>query len=178
MYDPWFTVLRMENTVHIYGLYDPRNPTVIKYVGQTDNIERRLVSHAARIKGNSNREQWIASMRKDGILPCLTILQTVPQADAASAEIAWIKSFPAKQLTNQRNATFVDRFKEPSTAKPSPLNQALDTKAKDLIISTLIANRWKIAPASKALGISRPTLYDRLTKLGIVKYHSRPSVQS
>jgi two-component system NtrC family response regulator len=57
-----------------------------------------------------------------------------------------------------------------STAHPSQtLKDARETAERDVVLTALQRNRWKIAPAAAELEISRPTLYELMDKLAIQK---------
>jgi predicted GIY-YIG superfamily endonuclease len=53
--------------VFIYGLLCPIKNT-IDYVGQTNNLEKRLISHLSD-KHKSMKNNWIKSLRKKGLKP-------------------------------------------------------------------------------------------------------------
>ncbi len=154
------------NQITIYGLYDPRFPDVIRYVGQTRNLEQRIVSHALTRK-TDKRSLWIQAMRKDGVLPCAKVLAVVPESQANEAERSAIDSFPAGSLTNEGHSPF--RRPNLSNVKQSALRSRINSIAKDSVIEALASNKWKIQPAAKALGIARPTLYDLISRLQITR---------
>ena len=52
---------------------------------------------------------------------------------------------------------------------PTNLKDARENLERDMIQSALRKHSGKIAPAATELGISRPTLYDLMEKLGIAK---------
>ena len=60
---------------------------------------------------------------------------------------------------------------ESPTAAPSGLNlkEAREAVERDVIQRALRKNSGKIAPAAADLGISRPTLYELMDKLGIAR---------
>lgn len=87
--------------IYIYGLSDPRND-IIRYVGKTSNVERRLRAHLKR-SGCKYCYAWLTKMNNDGISPSVTILETLSDNDDwASAEKKWIKHFKEQgnKLTN------------------------------------------------------------------------------
>jgi two-component system NtrC family response regulator len=54
-------------------------------------------------------------------------------------------------------------------APAATLKEARETVEREIIRQTLQKHSWKIAPAAAALGVSRPTLYELMEKLGIAK---------
>jgi len=52
---------------------------------------------------------------------------------------------------------------------PATLKEARQTTEREMIREVLHKHSWKIAPAAAELGVSRPTLYERMEKLGIAK---------
>lgn len=88
----------------IYSLSDSESPDIIRYVGQTSNLKRRLNDHK-----NPNRDcyshtsNWIRSVLKSGRDIKCSVLSLVFSRDLAiSLEIAYIKEFREKgfDLTN------------------------------------------------------------------------------
>lgn len=156
-------------TIYIYGLSDPRSPKLIRYIGQTADWMFRQLQHCAN-RGSAcktSKGQWIASMRKDGFLPCLTVLEECQECDANEREQYWSSRFPREQLTNDvfsvcRRIRFRDKQKADGMMKTA--EQAL---RKERIEQALIKHRWKILPAARELGMSRPTVYDSMERLGI-----------
>ena len=51
------------------------------------------------------------------------------------------------------------------------LREAREALEKDLVQRALARNKYKISRAAADLGISRPTLYELMAKLGIGKEH-------
>ena len=54
-------------------------------------------------------------------------------------------------------------------AHPATLKEARKTLEQEIIRQALQKHSWKIAPAAAELGVSRPTLYELMEKLGIAK---------
>jgi len=67
-------------TTYIYGLYDPRYPEEMRYIGKADDTKKRLTQHIrgskplnfVRFKG-----EWIRFLIDDNIKPEVKILETV-----------------------------------------------------------------------------------------------------
>ena len=65
----------MSPLVYIYALRDPRN-SYIRYVGKTNNLNRRFNSHIQRAKtSTTHSSRWIYSLIKLGIKPIIDILE-------------------------------------------------------------------------------------------------------
>ena len=65
-----------------YGLGDPRNPGVIRYVGKTNAPRVRHIEHCTDA-GATDKCAWVETLRIDGILPQMIILAEC-QNDAAA----------------------------------------------------------------------------------------------
>ncbi len=81
----------------IYGLYDPRKETEIRYVGYTGKrIERRLIEHISEAKNSTiinHRYNWLRSLSKAGIKPSIIILEEVSKENWKEREQFWIAKF-------------------------------------------------------------------------------------
>ena len=61
----------------------------------------------------------------------------------------------------------------------SPLANSTNQLHQQIIIAALTKTHGKIAPAAKILGISRPTLYSKISQLGIMmKPENQSKIQS
>lgn len=74
----------MSKTTYIYGLYDPRRPEEIRYVGKADNISKRLRQHINDSKKLDNiigkplsKELWIRSLLNLNIEPEVKIIEEI-----------------------------------------------------------------------------------------------------
>lgn len=80
------------NKVKIYTLSNPIT-NEIKYIGQTrKSLEERLRNHL-KSKEKVYRVHWINSLKKDGIVPKIDLLEEVDEKDASMTEIFWISMF-------------------------------------------------------------------------------------
>lgn len=83
----YFGVKRIMN--FIYVLIDPRNNQV-RYVGKTDNPERRLAAHLIE-KYKSHKTNWIQGLIANGLKPILTIIEEIPEGQSwEDRECYWI----------------------------------------------------------------------------------------
>lgn len=92
----------MNRKAYIYALYDPRLPEVPRYVGRTVcQPQRRLADHMTEV-GTSHKNNWIAKLASEGILPVIKILEETIQELSYDLEIQWIASLKSKgfRLTN------------------------------------------------------------------------------
>lgn len=77
---------------YIYGLLDPRDDQ-IRYVGKTDNLERRYQMHL-RDKYHCYRVYWIQSLREAGLLPTMKVIEEVsPEQDWGDRERYWVQYY-------------------------------------------------------------------------------------
>lgn len=79
---------RMDGPRFIYGLLDAQG--VIRYVGQTGNLKKRLSYHwngREKLTRQVKLQAWLLSL---DARPGITVLQEVAAAEANAAERAWI----------------------------------------------------------------------------------------
>lgn len=84
----------------IYALHDPRNGRV-RYVGMSAHPARRLIEHRkpSRLVAKTHKNTWIKSLLRLGLVPTLSILETVQTDHWQDAERRWILAF-GPSLTN------------------------------------------------------------------------------
>jgi hypothetical protein len=171
----------------IYGLVDPRIPTVIRYVGRTKTPIVRHLQHCSEIDFTP-KGKWVESMRQVGVMPQMVILERdVSQFDASDREKHWIKEC-GKSVTlvnfyqSRRSLESEDSIPDPPVATPYKpvvippmpvpsvtLESAVADTERQAILRELTLNSWNVAKTAKQLGVSRPTLYDKLHRYGIQK---------
>lgn len=79
--------------VYIYALVDP-DTNEVRYVGATDNIERRMREHLApNIKKSRKKAEWIIELKAEGKQPNLSILEVCPEENAVPCECKWIARY-------------------------------------------------------------------------------------
>jgi len=81
----------MKGKVYIYALKDPIHNS-IRYIGQTTRPAFRLTNHLSD-KSGSKKCIWISSLKADGLLPILDILEECSRAEANAREIFHIQSW-------------------------------------------------------------------------------------
>lgn len=87
----------MANKCIVYGLVDPREPDVVRYVGATSKpLKVRLSGHCSHASNNLLRK-WMARLSKAGIKPLIVPIEECEESDAARIEARWIGNF---RLTN------------------------------------------------------------------------------
>ena len=89
-------------TVFIYALRDPRDGSV-RYVGKTDNLERRVRHHIGTRREKNARGAWLRELHAVGLAPVAVVLQEVPQERWQHAERRWIRRL-AKRVSRLLNA--------------------------------------------------------------------------
>jgi predicted GIY-YIG superfamily endonuclease len=76
--------------VYIYALIDPDTDEV-RYIGATDNIQRRMREHLApSLKKSRKKAEWIIELKAEGKQPNLSILESCTEEDAVPVERKWI----------------------------------------------------------------------------------------
>ncbi|WP_232090684.1 helix-turn-helix domain-containing protein [Billgrantia diversa] len=61
-------------------------------------------------------------------------------------------------------------------SESSTLPTAARTPQQDLLYVALVRHQWNISAAARDLGLSRPTIYRRMKRLGIVPPNQQPAV--
>lgn len=96
----------------IYALIDPREPDVIRYVGQTQKtLDQRLKEHLRLcvLKAHTHKNHWLLKVIADGRVPLIRCIETCETREQANvAERAWI-NFGREQawpLTNQTDGGY------------------------------------------------------------------------
>lgn len=93
-------------TVYIYGLFDPRLPDNIRYIGKTYQLKIRIWTH---IKSASNKNEqktyrinWIKKLAKENIQPDFKILEECNMYNWEERESYWIAKLKSEghKLTN------------------------------------------------------------------------------
>lgn len=130
-------------TVQIYGLFDPRHPDVIRYIGKTKEIKKRLRSHLVEAKrnGGTYKRNWIRSLLADGITPFTCVLTEVPINTWTETERMYISKFK-ETLTN---ATCGGEGHEPSEETKRKISAALKGRIQlpEIIQKRANSNRGK-----------------------------------
>jgi len=88
--------------VHIYGLFDPRDPKKIRYVGKTNHdLGFRLQGHIYEAEDgiNTYKNNWIRKLLRQDIQPEIILIESVKEQIWPEKERFWIK-FYKKDLTN------------------------------------------------------------------------------
>lgn len=94
------------NTSFIYGLYDPRDPEIVRYIGKANDARGRLRLHIAEALKSSRRKtyklDWIRSLLRCGVEPRLRIIESTTNKTWRERERYWIKEFRERNhpLTN------------------------------------------------------------------------------
>lgn len=70
-----------KETTFIYTLVDPRDKNNIRYIGKTNNPNKRLLEHIkeALSDKHSKKINWIKKLLREGVAPLLEILDEVPR---------------------------------------------------------------------------------------------------
>lgn len=82
---------------YIYGLYDPRIPDVIWYVGKTNNPRTRL-QYYRKDSSTTPVYRWFRRLQSEGSEPKLRVLEECPFAEWKDRERAVISLYRKKNL--------------------------------------------------------------------------------
>jgi len=143
--------------IYFYGLADPRNPNVIRFVGKTNAPRVRHIDHCTDA-GATDKCAWVETLRIDGILPQMIILAECQNDAAAMGK--------ERELIAKYNASEADSFMQICKTDLLLVN-ANNHTGRLLVLDALTKARGKIAVAARMLGICRPTLYERIQRYKI-----------
>lgn len=83
----------MRMKIYIYALIDPET-NLIRYIGKTTNLIRRLNSHLTRCKSRKYHSAvWINSLLSKGLKPFLEVLEEVDENTWVEREKYWISFY-------------------------------------------------------------------------------------
>lgn len=175
----------MENTtqsskgiVYVYALVDSRAPDVLKYIGQTTSPRARHLTHCHGKTTQPVLKAWIDSLRDVGLMPQMLILATSQTVDPFAEEQRLIRlHFDAvlnirDYLAGRKEARVIDSH--PRT----PYKVTLSTTEADCIRKALTDANGNVSAAARAVGVSRPSFYNRLVRHKIDPILYRASVQA
>lgn len=70
-------ILNNKMEVYIYSLSDPRTPDNIRYIGKSENPDERLRKGHLYEKSNNHKDNWVQSLRKEGLKPKVELIDKV-----------------------------------------------------------------------------------------------------
>jgi len=103
----------------VYALVDPQDQKAW-YVGITNDLERRYISHLRCMEENEAKNKWIDSLKSQGYLPIMQTLEKMhSRSQAVIREVYWINHFNHLRmpLTNIVGPSILN--KPFGTSKPS-----------------------------------------------------------
>jgi hypothetical protein len=98
----------------VYALGDPRTSQV-RYIGIARNVYRRYAEHLVKPHPNKNKDEWMEGMKKAGLIPTLTILESgLTKSAAREKEQYWIQHYLSlgAPLTNIHHGNNEPAYKE------------------------------------------------------------------
>lgn len=114
-------VYRRDIERFIYALVDPRDDTV-RYVGCAIDVEERFNQHL-RDRGNTPKCEWLAELKRHGLLPGLEILEVVDGFFGAfSREDYWISKMLSAGMPLTNSIVLMGVFAEPGKEVLTPFN--------------------------------------------------------
>lgn len=150
--------------VYIYALFDTRLPEYVRYVGASIDPAKRLMTHERNGEATEAKRKWVKCLKENGVKVGMRILEIVPEHKALERESYWMMVHQSPFLLN---ITVKPDVRQAFIADEPTLAERIEKTEREAILEALIACKWKKSPASKILGISRPTLYAKMEKLGI-----------
>lgn len=113
----------MGRIAKIYALTDPRSG-VIRYVGKSNDPNKRFRSHVKTTDTSTRKGAWLTALRKAGIKPLLSILETCDKRSWEEAERFWIAHFRVTLYNIDAGGLGGDRVAESTKKKLSALARA------------------------------------------------------
>ena len=82
------------NTKFIYTLSDP-NTGLVRYIGKTNNIKKRLSSHLSNnhLSSTTKKNNWIISLLRDNLIPIIEVLDEINSEEIDFYEKFYISLF-------------------------------------------------------------------------------------
>lgn len=161
----------------IYALFDPRSPSIIRYVGATRDLTQRMQQHndtKVKVSDNPAKLQWIKDLKAEGLSFAWKLLDTVPDAEGAKKENFWIEYYRSPLLFNgpPLGGAKHSRVRGPKVScnlKPVENPLTFNDVERNHLIKILNECNGKKLLAAKVLGISRPTIYEKIRKHSLSK---------
>jgi len=163
-------------TAFIYGLKDP-TADLIRYVGKTNNPQRRSIQHYWERRNPTNKGEWIKSLKRKGLKPEIIIIDKVNDNEWVDAEKGYIKLFKSfgANLLNMteggEGGVTEETAKKISKARKGRFYGKNSHRAKTVFQYTLdgiFIKKWDSTNiASKALNIHRSEISRNCNKKNI-----------
>jgi hypothetical protein len=115
---------RMETKCYIYALIDPRDGA-IHYIGSSKNPRIRYRQNTQSVcdspyNGPTAKNLWVASLRKDGLVPKMVILEETDKAQRFHREQTWMDDCLEKGFPLKNGCRVFKKVKEPKRPKKAP----------------------------------------------------------
>lgn len=165
------------NKIFIYVLKDPETHH-IRYVGQTNNIKRRLQAHISRARYRKyHSARWITSLLNRNLRPILEIVEECNRSNLTTREQFWIAHYRKEyDLTNITNGGegcvgYSSRLGSRWTDKQR-LNYSVSRKGIKVNHTTQGNYKRKLGITKYFLGTKKPILQYTLDGIFIKEYES------
>jgi group I intron endonuclease len=135
-----------EFKTNIYLLKDPISNEV-RYVGKSDNPDKRFKEHIKKAKySKTHKNNWILSLKDNGLIPILEIIDQVPSNECGFWEQHWIDQMKSWgfSLTNIANGGVGGNL-------GLVVNRKISEKKKGIKFSLETINKMKIAAKNRKL---------------------------
>lgn len=167
--------MSLKTTASIYVLFDPRNPKVPKYVGQTSTpLRQRLFSHLvwAYQTNKSPFAEWLIGLDRENVLPSIALLETCDWQCRLQREAHWINFY--RPLESLFNAPAIISYKAPKTrARPKGTKRCgygfVTSKSRPVLIVETGQKFASVTYAARALGVYQSTLDKALHRGGSLR---------
>lgn len=142
--------------IYIYALTDPREPLVVRYVGQSSNLGNRFATHYRG--GDPQTKAWVKDIIRQGFAPTISLLEETDDFNATNCERKWINHYRETVLNIKAESVKDFEF------RVSPIISLREMEIRYIQWALNYCHGNKLE-ASRLLGIGRQTLYNKLSAM-------------
>lgn len=169
--------------IFIYGLVDPRKPEILRYVGQTRRKSARHMAHCGEC-GRTDKHYWIDELKQDGVLPQMIDLGIADNQELANNmerdlivkhqatltnTILAVKPVEVKPITTHTMKALIVELAKEDTTLGTSLADLVASLERRVIQAVLTDTNYNIQETARRLSVSRPTIYEKMARLGLQK---------
>lgn len=143
---------RLQATISIYALFDPRKPEVVRYVGKTQmKIETRRMRHVGEARRGlaNHRGYWIRALLADGVIPGVRLLAEVSAEQWHEHERRFIAQYKATIVNSTDGGEGLENPSEETRKKMSVANTGRIESDETRRLKSEIAKRRKWSDETK-----------------------------
>jgi predicted DNA binding CopG/RHH family protein len=99
----------MNEKIYIYGLINPNEPDIIRYIGVTKNLNQRMDAHL-KCNDGSARANWIQGLLANKITPKMILLIETNMENADTEEEKAIQKHDTPLLLNKNRIIHTNHY--------------------------------------------------------------------